>query len=406
MTDRPWAGIAPDMADVLRPALATAVDRSIENITHRYPELGADIAGRYGVALRKGIEDALSRFLDLLGSDLPPLDTELTASFASFGAREDRRGRSLETLLAAYRDGARVAWQVFSGAALDREVSRVALATLAEAIFVYIDELSSASALGFAQAQLRHASERDLARRELASALLAGEAGTHAPRVRELAGRAGWRLPTRVAVAVLATRGVDARPPILHPEILVVDRGDEVQGIIPDVAIPGLARQFASIAGAGGADGDPPMRVFVGTVRTLGEAPLSLAHAQALRRLADRGLLGEVGPVVTAARHLVALVLHADRSLAEHLVAQELAPLEPVPPARREILATTLLCWLGQHGDRAATSRALGIHPQTVSYRLGELRRLFGAGLDDPARRLALHMALAAGPQVADDPAQ
>jgi len=340
------------MADVLRPALATAVDRSIENITHRYPELGADIAGRYGVALRKGIEDALSRFLDLLGSDLPPLDTELTASFASFGAREDRRGRSLETLLAAYRDGARVAWQVFSGAALDREVSRVALATLAEAIFVYIDELSSASALGFAQAQLRHASERDLARRELASALLAGEAGTHAPRVRELAGRAGWRLPTRVAVAVLATRGVDARPPILHPEILVVDRGDEVQGIIPDVAIPGLARQ------------------------------------------------------VTAARHLVALVLHADRSLAEHLVAQELAPLEPVPPARREILATTLLCWLGQHGDRAATSRALGIHPQTVSYRLGELRRLFGAGLDDPARRLALHMALAAGPQVADDPAQ
>jgi hypothetical protein len=45
-------------------------------------------------------------------------------------------------------------------------------------------------------------------------------------------------------------------------------------------------------------------------------------------------------------------------------------------------------------GNRRAVSEELGVHPQTVRYRLGRVRELFGPVLDDPAARLRLLLAL------------
>ena len=45
---------------------------------------------------------------------------------------------------------------------------------------------------------------------------------------------------------------------------------------------------------------------------------------------------------------------------------------------------------------RAAIAAELGVHPQTVRYRLGRLRALFGNALEDPERRFALELALRA----------
>jgi sugar diacid utilization regulator len=42
----------------------------------------------------------------------------------------------------------------------------------------------------------------------------------------------------------------------------------------------------------------------------------------------------------------------------------------------------------------------LHLHPQTVRYRLGQLRALFGSALDEPASRAALLLALAWSPAV------
>lgn len=373
---------------MLKPVLPALVDHTIEDIARRYPDLGADLTGRYGQGMRGGIQDALTRFLDLLGSDLPALDDELAGVFASFGAREDRRGRSMATLLAAYRDGARGAWRLFSQAALAHHVSQVTTVRLAEAIFVYIDELSTTSAMGFAQAQLTRASQRDLLRRELADALLAGESGTAAPRVAELASRAEWAVPAAAAVAVFVRRGEGpaAAVPILHPDVLVTDRGDEWHAVLPEWAVEACAQRIEELRPEG-------PRAYLGTIRPLAEAPVSLAHARAVRRLAIRGLVPDRA-VVSATTHLPLLVLHADRRLLSGLVDSQLGPLGEVAPARREVLAETLRTWLLQHGDRLATGRALGVHPQTVSYRLAELRKVFGSALEDPDRRFALTMAL------------
>jgi DNA-binding PucR family transcriptional regulator len=91
---------------------------------------------------------------------------------------------------------------------------------------------------------------------------------------------------------------------------------------------------------------------------------------------------------------LVPLVLHGDPELGRELATRVLSPLRALPEATAERLAETLEVWLGLHGARAAVADQLHVHPQTVRYRLGQLRELFGEALDEPEQRFALMLAL------------
>lgn len=55
---------------------------------------------------------------------------------------------------------ARVAWEHMSAATLAAGAQNVEIVSLAEAIFVYIDELSAASVAGYAEAQLADVGRR------------------------------------------------------------------------------------------------------------------------------------------------------------------------------------------------------------------------------------------------------
>jgi DNA-binding PucR family transcriptional regulator len=83
--------------------------------------------------------------------------------------------------------------------------------------------------------------------------------------------------------------------------------------------------------------------------------------------------------------------------LAHDLAVRTLAPLEGESPGARAKLEATLAAFLDHHGHQGATAHALGLHQQTVRYRLGRLRDRFGSALDDPDHRLALRLALRAG---------
>ena len=385
---RPWAAIDPSIASALRPTLPALVEDTLEHIDQVLPSMGKDLAGPYGVDLRRGIVRALERFLSLLGQEVDALDPALSELYGSFGAREDHHGRSLETLLTAYRVGARGAWVNFSEAALAARVPTDQLIRLAEAIFAYVDELSAASAMGFARAQVQRAGHRGLARRQLAQAILDGEAATSAPRVNDLAGDAGWPMPASLAVAIWRSTGNVAtalEPPVSHPEVLISTAEDEVRAIVPDFVLRDR-RGWGRLWPTG-------VTASIGTVRPPEEAPISLAHARAIATLVEEGVLDGEG-FVAAADHLTTLVVHADRRLLADLRGQVLAPLEQVAVARRPVMAATLCSWLAHHGDRVATSNDLGVHPQTVSYRMTELRRLFGAALEDPQARFAVLLAL------------
>ena len=71
-----------------------------------------------------------------------------------------------------------------------------------------------------------------------------------------------------------------------------------------------------------------------------------------------------------------------------------LAPLSGLRPASAEKLADTLRAWLLLQGRRDDVAAALFVHPQTVRYRMSQLRELYGDRLDDPDAVLELVLAL------------
>ncbi|WP_290063209.1 helix-turn-helix domain-containing protein, partial [Amycolatopsis solani] len=111
--------------------------------------------------------------------------------------------------------------------------------------------------------------------------------------------------------------------------------------------------------------------------------------------LARRGLTGD-HPVTHTGDHLATHWLLLDRFLLDELSAKVLAPFADLTAKQQTRLAETLLCWLEHNGSTPEIAQALGIHPQTVRYRVGQLTELFGDRLADPARRLEIQMALRA----------
>ncbi len=96
--------------------------------------------------------------------------------------------------------------------------------------------------------------------------------------------------------------------------------------------------------------------------------------------------------------HLADLVLTADPEALADLRARALAPLDGMRPATAEKLAATLREWLLRQGRRDEVAAALFVHPQTVRYRMGQLREAFGDRLDDPDVVRTLVIALGATP--------
>ena len=99
-----------------------------------------------------------------------------------------------------------------------------------------------------------------------------------------------------------------------------------------------------------------------------------------------------------ADEHLPTLLLHAgDATLASDLAARALAPLAELRPGPQARLRATLRAWLDDPGHVQRVAAELHVHPQTVRYRVAQLRELFGDRLEDPDARFELALALRAG---------
>ena len=376
---QPWGRLSAEDAAILRPSLPEVVTATVTAIAEGVPAYAGNLDSAMGPAVRQGTELALTRLLDLFGSDGPALDARSVRFYRRIGAYESGQGRSMEALLSAYRIGARVAWEHMSATAVSGGVPTPRLISLAEAIFVYIDELSSASAQGHAS----HAGLRDVQRSRLVQALLDGQALTDPTGVRAAADAAGWPLPQRMAVAVVPL--APGREPTPPADVLALVEAGEALAILPDPSGPGRRRALER-AWEG-------TQVFVGTVRPPAQAPASLAHARRVQRLVAQGRVPDTR-VVAAADHLAELVIAADTDLLTELADRELAPLNHLSPGKRAVLLETLRAWLAFDGDRAAVAEHLHVHAQTVSYRWQRLRELFGSALTDPHDRLALRLVL------------
>ena len=116
--------------------------------------------------VRLGVEVAFNRFVDLL-ADPEPDAGDGRRTYVDLGRGEFHAGRTLDSLLAAYRVGARLAWRRFVEAGVSGGLEPDTIYALGEAIFAYIDELSAESAEGYAEEQTAAAGERERRRRRL-----------------------------------------------------------------------------------------------------------------------------------------------------------------------------------------------------------------------------------------------
>jgi DNA-binding PucR family transcriptional regulator len=150
--------------------------------------------------------------------------------------------------------------------------------------------------------------------------------------------------------------------------------------LVPDAGGPARARLLQTLAGRSAVAGPPRPWLSV-----------EPSFARAVRALDLR--TGEA--TYDTEEHLADLVLAADADAVADLRARVLAPLSTLTPASAQKLSETLRAWLLHQGRRDDIAAALFVHPQTVRYRMGQLRELYGDRLDDPDTIRDLTIALA-----------
>ncbi|MEU1113417.1 helix-turn-helix domain-containing protein [Streptomyces sp. NPDC005866] len=195
--------------------------------------------------------------------------------------------------------------------------------------------------------------------------------------------------PTGHSLAVLVRlRSTDAATPALTAATRLLKEAEEARSARPASARGAGARTAAAVAaGFAGA-------AALGCAAGVGEARTGLAELGTVWQeaaAATRAALAEprFGPVAEWAnigpyRLLTALPPEASHDPAVTVL---------LTPAHRE-LARTAEAYLDCAGQAGRTAAALGIHRQTLYYRLSRVEQLTGLDLDDGEDRLLLHMAL------------
>jgi hypothetical protein len=376
--------LTPATIEEMRSRLPQVAEQTVGAIIEEVPSYEGALSGSMGENIRTAVQLALGGFISLAsrrrGADPRTPAAPAVEGAYQLGRGEARSGRSVDALLAAYRIGARVSWREMSATAVRNGVDADTLASFAELVFAYIDELSAASVAGHTDELATSGRVRQRLLERLAHHLLTGAS---VETVLAAAERAGWDPPetlTAVAVPEPHVRQVLASlsGATLQAAEDLPGLEDRVLLLVPDVDDRGRARLARLLEDRGGLAG--PTRPWL-DVRS--------SVTRALRAL-------ELGLERDTEEHLAQLVLSADPEALADLRVRALAPLSTLRPATAEKLAETLRSWLLHHGRRDEVAAELFVHPQTVRYRMSQLRDLYGDRLEDPATVLDLTLALAA----------
>ncbi|WP_101523239.1 PucR family transcriptional regulator [Nocardioides houyundeii] len=353
---------------VMRSRLPRVADAAVQAIIAEVPTYANALSGAMGENIRNAVQLALGGFIQLASrrnSDGTRPTAPAMEGAYQLGRGEARSGRSMESLLAAYRVGARVSWNEMSAGLLADGVDAETLAKFAGLVFAYIDQLSASSVSGHSDEAATSGRVRERMREALALALLRGEETEALARA---ATRADWELPQTLTAVLVPEAHLRQVRDLLDPRTLTVTDPASVDDdsvlLVPDALRAVLLRS---------ATGHPAV---VGPARPWDQVRTSYLRAR-------RGLELS-GPVSDTESHLAELVVSADAEAAADLRVRVLAPLAELTPAARDKLTETLRLWLLHQGRREAVAAALFVHGQTVRYRVGQLREVYGDLLEDP----------------------
>jgi len=383
----------------LRQQLPEVATRTIAAVTAEVPGYAGALSGPMGENIEAAVQMALAGFLKLAAGardadPSTPVGPTLAGAY-DLGRGEARNGRTMDALLAAYRVGARVAWRELASPAARAGVEAATMAKFAELVFAYIDELSAASVAGHTDELSTSGRVRERYRERLGQQLLAG---ARPDLLVAAAERAGWTPPTTLTAVLVGSAQVRGVLAALGPDTLFV--GEDLPGA--DVGGGGHPLSLLLVPDADGAGRQHLIRVLAGRPAVVGPPrPWSRARLS-YDRAARAATVVAVprGEPVDSEDHLAELIVSADPDALDDLRARALAPMNGLRAGTRQNLEATLRSWLLHQGRRDAVAADLHVHPQTVRYRMGQLRDLYGDRLDDPATVLDLLLALSGRRQV------
>lgn len=372
-----------EFAALMRPEIPGLIKEIGIEIERAYPVYAHLFNGPHSDAIRQGVEHALSAFVDRV--DRPGTKSALRDELLrQFGRVEAYEGRDLDTLQGAYRLGARVALRRAKSIGRTYNLSPTLILAFADALFAYVDELEALSREGYVTVQARAACDVAALRRKLLHLVVAGPPLPRAT-IAELCREASWELPAECTVVVLRPPATGVVPSRLDRDVLA-DPGLPN----PYLLVPGpltgerLAMLDAALSGT---------PAVLGLTVPTAQAAHSLRWSRRVLQLIDEGIVADA-PVVRCEDHLTTLWLLSDPALVDQLARRELAPLDGLSGTRRDRLVETLRVHVSTRAPAEQVGEMLGVHAQTVRYRLRNLDNHFGDRLLDPDRRFALEAAL------------
>ncbi|HLQ61847.1 MAG TPA: helix-turn-helix domain-containing protein [Candidatus Acidoferrales bacterium] len=362
-------------------------------------------------AIARACEAGLDLFLATAREARPATAKELR-EVAQLGILQARGTSSVEPVLAAYRIAARVAWDAILRAWRGHpEATPEALVVTANYVFTALDQVAAEVTRTYLLAREQHLMRGTRARARLFHALISDTFES------ELA----------LQKQALALNQVMAQGYLALVLKLVSGKGESERGaqslaeLLQAVGLPPLALAHAP---------DPTTQVILWPAEAEADAEGARGLVQRLQEEADTrwgkgrtriraglggfhpGLRGasrsylEAQQAVELGRKLRPegglnqhdevvpyLVLTQNPLLADRFVRHELGPLLDPDLRGQRLLLETLESFLDRGSVKAAAS-ALHLHRHTVIYRLGKLKELLRADLEDPAQRLRLQLAL------------
>jgi hypothetical protein len=363
------------------------VDEMIDAIRAEIPAYDRPLQGDFGERVKGSTAASVERFLALIAGEERDVRGR-SGLYVELGRNEVRSGRPIDTLLGAYRIGARVMWRGFAAEGAQAGIEPDVLYRLAEALFAYVDELSHESSDGYAEELAQRHGARERERERMLEVLMRKNPPADAVVIHAQAARAEWKLPEQVAPVAVPAARMPARQ--LEHRLPDGSMAATLEGmtvaLVPDLDTPGRTAELE--------------RALEGAPAARGAQVPSLDAAEEVERavlavaLQQAGVLPADG-LVDAGDHLVALILHRDPLRARSLADRALEPLDRLSPATKQKLTETLACWLEHACNTGETARALHVHMQTLRYRLRQLEEVFGEErLGDGDKRLELQLAL------------
>lgn len=375
--EAPWSKLPADVAPALRPVLGQTAREVSAEVKASVPAFAAiGDSAKFSRDLDAAVRAGLERFAELAATGEEALTPVVRELFTALGAGEARDGRGPEILLSALRISSRLLLRAAVDAvARSRPVGVREVVDLSDAITGFTDELASACTDGYARQVREDAGESDRRRRHLAGLLLRG--GAAWPVIAQASAAIGWPPPERITVVLVPATEARAVRFRFGAGGVLAERGEEAVLLLREA--PARAELAEALR---------DRRAVVGPTLGWEQVPTAVQLADLTARLAP----GEAPAF--ADDHLAGLALRGQPAALAVLAQRRLAGLSGLRPAQRGTLLRTLRSWLWHWGSRPDVAAALFVHPQTVSYRIAQLRQLLGADLDDPQVRFELLLAV------------